>query len=100
MYLARYAGLRVHECFRIDTAIAEEALRNNAITIKGKGGKVRTVPINEQIAIAMKKQLNRTKRGHKLLVRMICILTGLSIAFNDSSWPTVRKSKPPTQMFL
>ena len=68
MYLARYAGLRVHECFRIDTAIAEEALRNNAITIKGKGGKVRTIPINEQIAIAMKKQLNRTKRGHKLLV--------------------------------
>ena len=68
MYLARYAGLRVHECFRIDTAIAEEALRNNAITIKGKGGKVRTVPINEQIAIAMKKQLDRTKRGHKLLV--------------------------------
>lgn len=68
MYLARYAGLRVHECFRIDTAIAEEALRNNAITIKGKGGKVRTIPINEQIAIAMKKQLDRTKRGHKLLV--------------------------------
>lgn len=68
MYLARYAGLRVHECFRIDTATAEEALRNNAITIKGKGGKVRTIPINEQIAIAMKKQLDRTKRGHKLLV--------------------------------
>ena len=68
MYLARYAGLRVHECFRIDTAIAEEALRNNAITIKGKGGKVRTVPINEQIAIAMKKQLDRTKRSHKLIV--------------------------------
>ena len=68
MYLARYAGLRVHECFRIDTAIAEETLRNNAITIKGKGGKVRTVPINEQIAIAVKKQLDRTKRGHKLLV--------------------------------
>lgn len=68
MYLARYAGLWVHECFRIDTAIAEDALRNNAITIKGKGGKVRTIPINEQIAIAMKKQLDRTKRGHKLLV--------------------------------
>ena len=38
------------------------------ITIKGKGGKVRTVPINEQIAIAMRKQLERTPRGHKLLV--------------------------------
>ena len=68
LYLARYAGLRIHECFRIDTAMAERALRENAITIKGKGGKVRTVPINEQIAIAMRKQLERTPRGHKLLV--------------------------------
>lgn len=68
LYLARYAGLRIHECFRIDTAIAEQALRENAIIVKGKGGKIRTVPINEQIAIAMKKQLERTKRGHKLLV--------------------------------
>lgn len=49
--LGRYAGLRVHECFRIDTAIAENALRNMEITIKGKGGKVRTVPINDSIQI-------------------------------------------------
>ena len=68
LYLARYAGLRIHECFRIDTATAEQALRENAITIKGKGGKIRTVPINEQITIAMREQLKRTKRGHKLLV--------------------------------
>ena len=68
LFLARYAGLRIHECFRIDTATAERALRENAITIKGKGGKVRTVPINEQITIAVRKQLERTPRGHKLLV--------------------------------
>lgn len=68
LYLARYAGLRIHECFRIDTAIAERALREMAITIKGKGGKVRTVPVNEQIALALRKQLERTERGHKLLV--------------------------------
>ena len=67
-YLARYAGLRIHECFRIDTAIAENAVRENAITIKGKGGKVRTVPINDAIAVALRKQLLRTERGHKLLV--------------------------------
>lgn len=36
LYLARYAGLRIHECFRIDTAVAEQALRESAITIKGK----------------------------------------------------------------
>ena len=68
LYLARYAGIRIHECFRIDTATAEQALRENSITIKGKGGKVWTVPINEQIAIALRKQLERTERGHKLLV--------------------------------
>ncbi len=68
LYLGRYAGLRIHECVRIDTATAERALWENTITIKGKGGKVRTVPINEQIAVAMRKQLDRTPRGHKLLV--------------------------------
>ena len=68
MYLARYAGLRIHECFRIDTATAEQALREKAITIKGKGGKIRTVPINEPISIALREQLARTPRGHKLLV--------------------------------
>ena len=67
-YLARYAGLRGHECFRIDTAIVENALRRNEITIKGKGGKIRTVPINDAIAVALRKQLSRTERGHKLLL--------------------------------
>ena len=57
-----------HECFRIDTATAEQALQEKAITIKGKGGKIRTVPINEPIAIALREQLARTPRGHKLLV--------------------------------
>lgn len=66
--LTWYAGLRVHECFRIDTATAEQALRENAITIKGKGGKVRLVPINESISIELKKLLAVTPRGHKLFV--------------------------------
>ena len=67
--LGRLAGLRIHECFRIDTAIAEKALRENAITIKGKGGKIRTVPIeNERITLMLRKRLAVTKRGHKLMV--------------------------------
>ena len=69
LYLGRFAGLRIHECFRIDTATAEQALRENAITIKGKGGKVRTIPIeDERITTHLKKQLERTERGQKLLV--------------------------------
>lgn len=66
--LTWYAGLRIHECFRIDTAIAEQALRENAITVKGKGGKVRTVPINGSIRIELEKFLAVTPRGHKLFV--------------------------------
>ena len=66
--LARYAGLRIHECFRIDTAIAENAIKSIAITIKGKGGKLRTVPINESVCIELAKMLEITPRGHKLFV--------------------------------
>ena len=69
MYLGRFCGLRIHEVFRIDAAIAERALREDAITIKGKGGKVRTVPIeDERVRVALETMLKRTKRGHKLFV--------------------------------
>ena len=67
-HLARYAGLRIHECFRIDTAIARQAIRERAITIKGKGGKIRTVPINQQIISALERCLETTTTGSKLLV--------------------------------
>lgn len=66
--LSYYAGLRIHECFCLDTAMAEQALRENALTIKGKGGKVRTVPINDTIRIELQKLLAVTPRGHKLFV--------------------------------
>lgn len=69
LYLGRLAGLRIHECFRIDTATAEKALRENALTVKGKGGKIRTVPIeDERIPMMLNKLLATTRRGHKLLV--------------------------------
>lgn len=69
LYLGRFAGLRIHEVMRIDTAIAEQALREDAITIKGKGGKIRTVPIeDERVRVALETMLKRTERGHKLFV--------------------------------
>lgn len=49
MVLARCAGLRLHEVMRIDTAIARAAIRNGCITIKGKGGKIRKVPMTEDV---------------------------------------------------
>ena len=66
--IARYAGLRLHEVMRIDTAIARAALKNDFITIKGKGGKIRDVPINENVKIVLEKFLQRTMPGHKLFV--------------------------------
>ena len=69
LYLARYAGLRIHECFRMDTAMAERALRENALTVKGKGGKIRIVPIeDDRITMMLQRLLDKTERGHKLLV--------------------------------
>ena len=69
LYLARYAGLRIHECFRMDTAAAERALRENALSVKGKGGKIRIVPIeDDRITMMLQRLLEKTERGHKLLV--------------------------------
>lgn len=66
--IARYAGLRIHEVLRIDTAIAKAALRDGYIKIKGKGGKIRIVPINKSIEIELKKFLDLTPPGYKLFV--------------------------------
>ncbi len=69
LILGRFVGLRIHEVMRLNTAAAERALREDAITIKGKGGKVRTVPIeDERVRIALETMLKRTERGHKLFV--------------------------------
>ena len=66
--LGYYAGLRIHECFRIGTSIAMDAIQKMAITVKGKGGKIRTVPINESIRIELAKMLEITPLGHKLFI--------------------------------
>lgn len=67
--IARYAGLRIHEIFRLDTATARAALKNGYIRIKGKNGLVRdTSPINETIRIEFEKFLKCTPLGDKLFV--------------------------------
>lgn len=68
LILARYAGLRLHEALRIDTAMAKKAIRDGIITVKGKGGKIREVPINESIKIEFEKLLKVTSPGQKLFV--------------------------------
>ena len=66
--IARYAGLRIHEVMKIDTAIARDALKTGEINIRGKGGLDRGVPINEQVRIVFRDALARTKPGQKLFI--------------------------------
>lgn len=68
LYLGRYAGLRIHECFRIDTAAASKAVKEQALTIKGKGGLMRTVPLAPCVMERLQLHLAKTPRGHKLFV--------------------------------
>lgn len=68
LLLGRHAGLRIHECFRIDTATAAKAVKERMLTIKGKGGLVRAVPLNDLLVQRLQQDLKRTPRGHKLYV--------------------------------
>lgn len=66
--MARYSGLRIHECMRLDTAAARKALSSGILTVKGKGGKVREIPINKKIKAILKNALRHTPQGQKLFV--------------------------------
>ena len=66
--LARYAGLRLEECFRINTNDAQKAIDTGKLFVKGKGGLTRFVPINESIRIVLEKTLTLTPKGQKLFV--------------------------------
>lgn len=67
--LSRYAGLRLAECFRIETLDAVQALENGKLPVKGKGKLTRLVPINESIRIALCNVLKTTSCGQKLFIR-------------------------------
>jgi len=66
--LGYYSALRIEETFRLGTAQAEAALKTGILTIKGKNGLMRSVPIQATIEIELKKMLEHTKRGQKLFV--------------------------------
>ena len=55
--LARYGGLRLEECFHIDTNDAENAIETGNLFVKGKGGLTRYVLINKSIEIVLRNSL-------------------------------------------
>ncbi|MEK4701296.1 site-specific integrase [Solibacillus sp. FSL R7-0668] len=66
--LARELGLRVHEAVKVDRANAKKALRTGLLTVKGKGGLIRNVPINSTASTILKSAMSGIERGHKLFV--------------------------------
>lgn len=66
--LTYHTGLRIHECFRLDTAAAETALRTGMLTVKGKGGRVRSIPVSPEVTVLLAERLDQVPRGHKLYV--------------------------------
>ena len=68
LILAHELGLRIHETYRIDTAIARAALAAEKLTIKGKGGKIRQVPLTREAREVLEEQLAAVKPGEKLFV--------------------------------
>lgn len=67
--LGRYAGLRLEECFRVDTNAAKRALDTGILHVKGKGGLERDVPIDENIRTALQETLQDVPTGQKLFVQ-------------------------------
>lgn len=67
--LARREGLRIHETLKIDRSAAEKALKTGEVIIKGKGGKIRSVPISSESAQLLHELIQDVERGNKLFVQ-------------------------------
>lgn len=67
--LTWHTGLRIHECFRIDRATAIRAIKSGQLTIKGKNGKLRSVPVDKEAKVLLQVWVDRTQPGQKLFVR-------------------------------
>ncbi len=68
--LTRLAGLRIHECTRLAIGHLEDALKDGAVTIKGKGGRVRRVPVQPELRVEFEQILGEYKgaRERKIFV--------------------------------
>lgn len=65
--LARDHGLRIHETTRLDKSDLKRALNEKCITVKGKGGLIRSIPVNNYYLI--EKLYSETPNGSKVFVR-------------------------------
>lgn len=66
--LARSIGLRVEEALRLDTSNARNGLKEGTLRVKGKGGKIRYVPLNDEARAILRSRLGTVELGQKLFV--------------------------------
>lgn len=67
--LARNEGLRIHETLKIDRNAVEKALKVGELTVKGKGGKVREIPLSQESRAMLKERILDVERGQKLFIQ-------------------------------
>lgn len=61
-------GLRIHEVARLDRNDLLKAINENQLTVKGKGGLIRSIPIQNNISL-IERLYNETPVGEKVFVR-------------------------------
>jgi len=65
--LARNSGLRIHECLRISKKMAEQFIDKGVITIKGKGGRIRDVPLRDEARTVLQLAVERVEKNNDKL---------------------------------
>lgn len=67
--LSSQMGLRIHEVCRLDKGHLRQALEEGKISIKGKGGLIRDVPVRDRVLI--QKLYDNTQRGQKVFIKQV-----------------------------
>jgi len=66
--LGKEMGLRIHEAVRLNRTDIERAFREGFLTVKGKGGLIRQVPLNDVAITNLEVAIKHIPRGQKLFV--------------------------------
>lgn len=72
LYLGRYTGLRLNECYQIDIEHATRAIKEKALMVKGSTGQIRSVPINAILVNRLKLHLQNAPHSGRLLPPYQC----------------------------
>jgi integrase len=66
--IARHLGLRIHEVIKLERAQIEYALRHYVLIVRGKGGRIRSIPVSTKAAEILQECLAISYRGQKVFV--------------------------------